>query len=316
MKPITKIIVALVSSAILCQVLFLGIYKGYAKYYAYSSDTLNEILESNTAHDVLFLGSSSTYTGIYTHLIDSLCNINAYNAGTSGGNLHEFKMLFDAYLIHHPSPKIVVLNLDLHSFVGGFKFGNHLKYYHYIDNRIIDSVLNASGHSTKALKIFPFLMVSELDDYTRGNALKGLLGTESEIGPGCLHGKGCLTRGPATLRVTPRDTALLLKTIEVSDTNVAYLRSIIKTCQDRNIKLMFTYAPEFKQLWQNKIIANKLEVFGLITKMAAENNIPYHRYDSLEWCRDPSNFNDVLHTNNDGAIKYTTALAHDICGYK
>ncbi len=97
---------------VICQGLIMTINKGYRKF----NMKFTELFEGHTNHDVLFLGSSRVYYLINPKIIDSVCGVDSYNAGIDGGNLFEFKTSFDAYLQNHPSPRLVVLNIDLHSF--------------------------------------------------------------------------------------------------------------------------------------------------------------------------------------------------------
>ena len=113
MKQIIAIITIIVLSGVICALAFMPVKKGLTKYYANNFGHLTEILESKTAYDMIFIGSSRTIYQIYPKIIDSICSMNTFNAAITGARISDFDMILRGYLVNHPAPKVLVLNIDL-----------------------------------------------------------------------------------------------------------------------------------------------------------------------------------------------------------
>ena len=282
---------------------------GLHKYNNHSTERLTEILENNTYYDILFIGSSRTHTTINPKIIDSICKVSSYNAGIDGGNLFEFKMIYNAFLQNHPSPGLLVLTIDLSSFNLQKKFFNYTQYFPFLNNKVVDSSLSNNGHNTMPQKIFPFLSITDFDDYSRGNAIKGLTGAGTQIAPGEFQYKGYLSNTNSF--ISSINTLKTPGQIVVSEDAIKDLRDILETCKKNNTRLIFTYAPEFNFELQ-KQVSNSKQIFEMISGIAKENNIEYLRGDSLDICRNPKLFANFGHLNTKGAAEYSEILAKDL----
>lgn len=308
MKPITQILIATVLTIVICQYAFMVVSKGMGNFYLHKEDRMTELFKNTSKHDVIFIGSSRTHTSIDPRIIDSICNVNSYNAGVEGGNLFEFKMIWDAYLENHPAPNILVLTLDINSFDLTRKFFNYTQYYPYLNNTIIKEMLNKNGHKTFLISTFPFLQLSGFDDYTKANALRGL-GGQNEIPKGDYQYKGFLTNSNKVIKDTQITASKRIAKIDAEAINL--LNDIIISCKKVNTQLIFTYAPEFNMHLQNQF-TNKEEVFNLIYNMALKNSIVFFRHDKLELCENPKLFANVGHLNKKGSEIYSIVLGQQI----
>lgn len=308
MRPVAQLIYSLIFSVLICQVTYMTLNKGLEKYNIHKTERLTELFLHQSKYDLLFVGSSKTHTGINPKIIDSICKLNSYNAGVEGGNLFEFNMTVEAYLEVHPPPNYLVLTIDLNSFDIRRKFFNYSQYFPYVENKIIDKALNENSHHTGFLKIFPFLILTDYDDYTKRNAIKGLKG-ETEIPRGDFAYKGYLSNSENTILEISAPGKL--KKYEISTEGIQYLDQIIKSCKMHGTKLVFTYAPEFNHSLQNQILNSK-EILTVIKNKADQNNIPYLRDDNLDICADPKLFANPGHLNKQGAVVYSAFLANEI----
>lgn len=277
------------------------------KYQSHTSNRLNEILNNSTDFDILFIGSSRTHTSINPRIIDSVVKSNSYNAGVEGGNLLEFKMIFDAYLINHPPPKVLVLTLDLNSFDLKRPFFNYTNYLDYLNNKIIDSTLCANNHNTTLFKIFPFAKITEYDDFSKGNAIKAIFKKGNEIGQDEFEYKGYLSNSYSG--ITPNTIKFLnYVNYPVSDTAIQFLKNIIKICSEKRIKVLLTYAPEYNVELKNHT-TNKSDIINVIEKIASDSKISLYRDDSLNLCKNSKLFLNYGHLNTMGASEYSVILA-------
>jgi hypothetical protein len=308
MRPVAQIIYTLIFSVLICQLAYMTLNKGLEKYNIHKTERLTELFFHHSKYDILFAGSSRTHTGIYPKIIDSICKLSSYNAGVEGGNLFEFNMTVEAYLEAHPPPKYLVLTIDLNSFDIRKRFFNYSQYFPYVENKIIYKALNENGHPTGFLKIFPFLVLTDYDDYTKSNALKGLKG-ETEIPRGDFAYKGYLSNSENSIKEI--SVPEKLKNYEISPDGIQYLDHIIKLCYEHDTKLVFTYAPEFNHSLQNQILNSK-EILTLIKNKADQNNIPFLRDDNLSICSDAKLFANPGHLNKKGAVVYSAILADEL----
>jgi hypothetical protein len=309
MRPIISIIIVIIASAIISQVIYILLNKGLKKYYCHTNTRLEEITQKNTPYDLLLIGSSRVHLSINPAIIDSICNVNSYNAGSEGGKMTVFKMIIDGYLIHHPAPKTLVLAIDLNS-LSRFAIYNYPQYYPFLKNKVVYNTLLDNGYRVDLIKWFPFLGLTDLDDYSKGNAVKGLLGRGgTEIPDGDFEYKGYLSNGEAYIR--KEEKRIKPQKVELSDTAISYLHDIIDTCKARDIKLIFVYAPEYNFNLQKRV-TNANEILKTITQITYQNNIPFLRDDSTALCKDPKLFANNGHLNKIGARAYSYILGEQL----
>ncbi len=289
---------------------FLVCRQGLRNFYVHHTERLFEIFNNNTRYDVLFLGSSRTHTTIHPGIIDSICKLNSFNAGVEGGNIYEFKLTLDGFLVNHASPEYVVLTLDLQSFNIKRRIFNYTQYFPFLDNPVITERLSESGHKTAVIKLLPFLAMTTYDDYTRGNILKGWAG-KTEIPAGDYQYKGFLSNTAKELSAINQEPVKPTMKVTMSSEGLRILSEIAQTCKNRNIRLIFTYAPEYKKNLQNGFI-NREEFFKTMVKISREEQIPFLRHDELDLCQNPKLFANVGHVNRLGAEVYTRILGEEL----
>jgi hypothetical protein len=308
MKPIKIIFWVLFISLAICQSSFIILNNGLKKFNSHTYNRLAELLENKTSYDILFIGSSRTHSNINPSVIDSICNLSSYNAGIEGGNIFEFKMIFDAYLENHPAPKYLFLTIDLTSFNLTRKIFKHIQYYPFINNTVINNYLCNAGHNTTHLHLLPFLEYTEYDDYTKNNCLKGYM-NKNEILMGDFQYKGFLSN--TSNSISDKDTSMITTTSTISELGKNLLQSILQTCKEKNIQAIITYAPEYKKGLQ-KHISNSTNILNVIHSISINNKIPFLKDDALAICNNPKLFANIGHLNRFGAQEYSKLLAEKI----
>jgi hypothetical protein len=310
MSPIKKLIIIILLSALYCSFFNSFIQKGLRKYSLHTNSRLSELFNNKTPYDIIFIGSSRTHVGINPIIIDSTCKTSSYNFGIEGGNLLEFYYVFKAYFENHPPPRNLILTLDFYSFNLTRKFFNHTIYLNYTNNAVVKKMLNENGHNTTLFKLMPFLFLTEQDDYSKGNAFKGYEGI-TDIPNGDSTYKGFETNSENVLNENSIVNNKPPYKAEIDTLGLDYLNKIIALCKEKNVKLIFTYAPEFNFKLQRPCI-NAKAIFDMINGIARTNNIPYLRGDSLEICKNPRLFADIAHLNKPGANAYSMILAKQL----
>jgi len=83
-----------------------------------------------------------------------------------------------------------------------------------------------------------------------------------------------------------------------------YLNQFIQTCLSNNIKIYLTYGPIYAE---NGEAINKSN--NVIKKFCEDNGIKLFNFSNNSLFKDnPKYFNDKVHLNNFGAIKYSQML--------
>lgn len=315
MKPLIRIFVMFVLTGCICQLAFLGMASGLKKYSNHHTERLTEIFEHSTYFDILFIGSSRTHVTIQPRMIDSICKVNCYNAGAEGANLLEFKMNLDGFLQNHPNPKMVVLTIDLHSFdlhpYGQGRIFIPNLYYPFLQNKALDSSLNQQDVHTIVFKWLPFVQLSDWNDAEKMHGLKCFLGSKQKqvAGKQEFQDKGYLSNSLQSM--TGADTVKTYEHFDIANEAIVCLKSIIQNCENRKIKLLFTYAPEYN-FNRERHVTNASAILDTITTIANDNHIPYCRDDSLLMCSNAFYFKNVGHLNTNGAHVYSIVLAKKI----
>lgn len=292
-------------TGITCQTTYFSLIKGYRQY----NTRFTEMFINNTANNMLFLGSSRMLYHVNPKIIDSICKTNSYNASIDGANLFEFKVTLLAYLEKHPTPDLLVLNLDLTSFGKGYFF-NYNQYYPYLKNAAIKKALSENGYYNPIFNFLPFLLITKFDNLTRGNAVKGLTNkTQAMESTGEQQFKGFKTNGNAFITQSP--ILNNMQRCEITKTGKECLDKIIATCKEKKIKLIFTYAPEYNFGLQKKI-SNSAEILRYIDSTASINNIIFFKHDSLPMCTNPKLFANIGHLNTAGANAYSVILGNEL----
>ena len=308
MSPIKKLLFSLLIGLFFSSVCSFWLSNGLNKYYTELHKKLKSTFVDSTNYDLLFVGSSRVMNNVNPKIIDSITTLKSFNAGTSGANVYESKVIIESYLENHPAPKSIYVGLDLFSFNTKNKLFNYTYYLPFTENKKLVSELNLLDHNTTLYKYLPFLQLADYDDYAKTNAIKGIL-SKKELIQNQTEYKGFVSLGNEVL-----DTSNLIiggETVVIDLVGENTLNEILLLCKKRNIKLSFFYAPEYKAMWQKKV-TNAQFVFSMIDSFSQKNNIAFLRYDTIQICNNPLYFNNVRHLNNEGANMFSEIFAKDI----
>jgi len=310
MQPFIRIIAVVVTAFIIAWPLATPINKVLFRYRHHDAKRLTEIYENNTAYDMLFIGASRTHRDIYPRIIDSICGVNSYNAGTESGTIHDFKMTLDGFLVNHPAPKVVVLTMDLSSFMKPYDIHFYPQYFPYLNNKALAHDLSEYGYNVNTVKLFPFLMITDFDDFSKESAIQMIRGRDTtDISTGDFDYKGYISNSDGYIKKTELEK--VHKNMNIHPESVSSLNEMLEVCRLHHIKVIFTYAPEYNFNLQ-RTRTNTDNVFSLITQTAKKNSIPYLRDDSLNLCRNPRLFANNGHLNKQGAVVYSAILAKEL----
>lgn len=279
--------------------------KGLERYNIHKYPRTKEIFTGNNAYDILFVGSSRTHTTIMPSVIDSITGLRSFNAGAEGGGLLDFKMIIDGYLLKHPAPRYIVLTVDPTSFEAVSTVYNPVQYFPFLKmNSSIERTFSATGYRTFLIKHFPMFNFVYMDDYSKNNAFSGYRG-KTEMAAGEFQDKGYLSNSNncVDLEKYTKDTI----TLAPANDRIRMFQAIADTCNKRNIRLVVTYAPEYRFRFRG-LIRNFNDFIDILNKNVYQNRLTLYRDDSLAMNVDSCLFRDVRHVNTPGAGKYSLIL--------
>lgn len=278
-----------------------------AKNFFNAFNRIETILTKSHTYDCLMLGSSRMKNNVNPKIIDSILSINSFNAGTNGGNIFEIKMLLEGYLLKSPAPKMVVVSLDIFSLISSNNIAFTPTYLTAYTAPPVYTNLKEDGINVSLYKFLPPLRVIEFDDYYKGAVFRNLKG-DKELKEGDFYYKGFESNTTDTISTATIPPSYSIK---MSEKAVLALQDFITICKKYKIKLVLSYAPEYKQINQ-KAVTNIDTLFNLYKSISLKYNIPFLRNDSLSLNSNGAYFANVGHLNRVGANIYSIILARQL----
>lgn len=256
--------------------------------------------QDTTTYDVLMLGASRMKNTLNPRIFDSITGLNSFNAGASAARILEQKMILDAYLLRHKPPKYLLMTLDLAGMETDHYIYLYSDYLTCTDVAPVKKMLDKEGVHTSLYKFFPFLLTVEMNDYYKGIMLRNLA-RQKEIREDDFIYKGYVSNTTDTII---SDKLGNERNGVYNEKSIRALQAIIDTAKKHSIKIVFTYAPEYKSL-NAKSVDNMHQMFELFQNIAAKNGIPFHRHDTLPMCMERRYFANNGHVNRIGADVYS-----------
>ena len=283
---------------------------GQRRFYSHTYERMTEMAYGGSKFDLVYLGSSRVHSGIDPSLVDQAVGTHSFNMGFDGATIYEFKLVLEAFLEHHPCPKLVVLNLDLGAFDLSRKLFDYIQYFQFLGNAHIKAALIDLELLPRYATWIPFLGFSFSDDFTRSNVLRGLMG-KSEVMPGEKSAQGYLS--PAA-DVTFQEHLPDIEDQPVDPQGPVILDTLIKRVKTEGKKIVLVFSPVY--LHDGKALyRNSNTIMATMAQVAAQNDIPLVRYDQELLSREKSNFRNVSHLSYQGVQVFSKLLAHDVRGW-
>ena len=260
--------------------------------------------EDTTTYDVVMLGASRMKNTMNPRIFDSVTGLNSYNAGASAARIYEQKMIFDAYLLQHKAPKYLLMTLDLVTLETDKYIKLYPDYLTCMNVVPVKELLDKEKIHTTLYHYLPFLVTVEMNDYYKGSILRNLQ-NQKEIHEGDFIYKGYVSNTTDTIA---QDKLGNEKDGAYSKQSLQVLQSIVDTARKHSIKIVFTYAPEYKQL-NARSVDNMGYMFSLYKAFAEKNGLQFYRHDTLAMCQERRYFANNGHVNRIGADVYSRIYA-------
>lgn len=264
----------------------------------------NELfLKEGNNYDVLFLGSSRAEMHFNPKVFDDVTGLNSYNMGISGASPKVSLALLKVYCQQHQKPKYIIFNID---YFGLQKTTDSLndfpRYFPYLNNSNLRNELNKiDGRFTSfyynPLHSLPYTQINYLS-----TALHGWLNISGRYDTLMYKGYQTSELKDGQLKKESNPTYSF-----ISAKNRADIDSIISFTKSNNIHLTIVTSPVFGG--GDKLISNKTSLVSQLKNIAFINHVSYYDYtDSLSY-NNPDLFNDKLHLNRYGSLKFSKSIS-------
>jgi hypothetical protein len=261
---------------------------------------LNTILYDTTRYDVVFMGTSHMSWEVDPFLFDSITRLYSYNAGIEGASFSAIDIFIHRMVANH-HPKFVFLNIDLYLLEKENSLYNFPQYYPHMGDTDIDK-LSVRKAELSYGKYAPFIAISYLDDYLKGNGLHGWTGLYPSDDLSHTH------RGfsPVYSSYMGANDSFVI-TFSYDTANIKKLENLCRYCTSHGCQMLFTMAPIYRSFYSNT--GNASDFYRRLRMIEKEYHIPelnFYTSDKFQ----KKMFANRTHLNHNGAKLYSCILAN------
>ena len=264
----------------------------------------NDIYASRANADLLVMGSSETWTGYNTYLLDSLLGVNSYNIAIDGHAFRYQKLRYETYCRFNDKPKTIIVNLDPGSLWTdeGYAYEREQFFPFICDQCLIDQIAK-DKRITFFDRYLPFYRYYGYREDIE-NGIASFFGKRTFV-DGNLHkgyrGEGSVWK-PANLSL---DTVFSASTKMADDLNV-----FVSERKSEGINVILVEFPEYYKL--RKKYSNLDEIETIYRTIAQHNEIPLLDYSHASICNDTKYYYNFSHLNKMGSDVFTELLCQDL----
>lgn len=302
-----RLLIALIIGIGIPAILMPFIEQGLRRFDRPKFDKLDEIISGNRDFDLVFFGSSRSYIHYHPGIFDSVLHLNSFNAGTEGAIHGETDVLFRQYLVHHPNPRVMVVNVDLAMFAFPDRIFNPGSYYPYLHEPVIAEYLFKKDPFSRGIYYLPFLALTRYDDYMRGNAIKGILGKTAPYSR--YHYKGYIEFSKLQVVDTIHGPPPLKQDVLYEQAFEFFVRWN-ELCRLRGIRFFAVFSPYHRLYY--KTYPWQVDYRRRIIEKLANTGVPVIDMESREFRNQQALFSDAIHLNRNGARLFSTMLADSL----
>jgi hypothetical protein len=286
------------------QWLYAGIKKNTIGIY----EKLNEIFDGTTNYDALILGSSRAESQINPRTIDTVFNANTYNMGIPGSDIRHQLAFLKTYLSKHPSPKRLLLSVDIYGYASGAEVSelkDYNRYFPYLNNNVFYSEMKQINHAYYFYKNFaPYSLAFDHDDEILNNALRG----HFQYSHNTLNYEKGFVIPPELNKVYQYKKDSTKITSLPSKAHWKAYAAIDSICQGKAIELIIILIPIHHTLSSN--IDNELVLRKAIVQLFAKH--PVLDYTHSTFSTTDCLFSDAVHLNSSGVKQFNMQLSVDL----
>ncbi len=270
----------------------------------------NRIVNGEINADIIISGSSRAVSHYDPRIIEPVVGHSVFNLGRNGSQTDMQLAVLKTYLRHNTKPKLVIHNLDAFSFVTTREVYDPAQYMPYLSEPDLYAALQKIDGSvwwkSKYLPLYGY--AAEDMRFTWITGLHGIFGWSP--------------REDSFLGFTPR-TGQWTEDFEkykeanpdgvnfaVEPAGVRIMEELARLCHDSDIRLVFVYSPEFRQM--QSLTKNRAEIFDQFRKVAAPYNVPIWDFSDWKYSSDQEYFRNSQHLNAVGAELFSKDFAEKL----
>ncbi|MGA2556777.1 MAG: hypothetical protein ABSG04_10950 [Verrucomicrobiota bacterium] len=267
---------------------------------------LNQEMSGRVNSEIIISGSSRALCSYDPQVIHDVTGKTVFNIGQNGTRT-DFQLAFlKTYLKHNVKPRILVQNLDPHTFALSREIAFPGTYAAYLDEEEIYAAFRKMDPGVWKWKYLPLYRFAVEDDrFTWAVGAARLFG---------LNPREDLFRGYA-----PRSTTMSGEfdawkqqhpegeKIDFDPGGVEVVTELMTLCQKEGIKPVLVFAPIYDEF--NPLIRNRNQIFDQFVKTAGRFHAPFWDYSQSPLTHRKELFANTYHMNQFGAELFSRDLS-------
>lgn len=265
----------------------------------------NRVNQGDIDVDLAVFGSSRAMIHINPQILEDSLQLKTHNLGLNGSKFKMQYYRFLKYLENNPHPKVIVWNLDTFSFSHIDEVFQPNQYVPFmLWNYRLYTYLKEYEDSDWKNYVIPFYRYED-QQYWQTEIKK----SEKEVVDknGDFRKKGFKSYNR---KWNVNWATLKAKDAEFDHDVYPLIEELIKRCQQENIQLIFTIAPEFYK--GQDYMLNRHEIVERYKTTLSKYNLPLLDFSEDLISYQQKWFYNITHLNDKGADEFTRRLAHQL----
>jgi hypothetical protein len=272
----------------------------------------NLIMNGKVNSQVIVAGSSRALSHYDPRIIEEETKLSAFNIGRNGSQTDMQIAVLKAYLEHNRKPEIIIHNLDAFSFETTHELYAPAQYVPYLyDTQLYAPLRQISRDTWKSRYVPLYGYVADDMSLSWISGLGGFFGWSPKQ-------DFFLGFNPRPKKWT--DEFQRFKTENpagvswpVEPKGLQLIEDLIHLCQERGIKLIFVYSPEYSEM--QKLTKNRAEIFDHFRQLSTRYQVPLWDYSDWKHATNTAYFTNSQHLNAEGAAAFSQDLSNRLESY-
>lgn len=266
----------------------------------------NRVMRGEIDARIVITGSSRAQVHYDPRILGDVTGLKTYNLGQNAAHSDLQLAMLKTYLRHNPAPRVLVHNLDLHSFVTSHEIYDPARYLPHLHEEAIYAVVSRAYPDVWKWKYLPLYGYAVPDN--RFTWMRGLLrvaGIESEEDTFDGFAPRALSWNEDFANFRQTHPAGIHTSVERQ--GMRDLEELVTVAQSAGATVIFVYSPEFVaiQPWET----NRRVIFDHFKRLAERHAVPLWDFSDSEISHRRAYFYNSQHLNHDGARAFSLDLA-------
>jgi hypothetical protein len=267
---------------------------------------LNRMMAGRCHADILVSGSSRATAHYDPAILQQHTGRTAYNLGQTGTHTDIQLAMLRMYLRKNPAPRVVIQNLDMHSFQMTDVILDTGQYIPYLAEPELYSTLQDVTPEVWKWRHLPLYGFAVEDmQFTWLVGLRALIGRN----PPEDSYDGFTTSDVIWNNDFERFKAKNPNGVDfrIEEKGIQCLESIITICQTNHIQIVLVYSPQYTEMLE--LVKNREQIMDQFRAIAARRQVPLWDYSDSEISKERRFFRNSQHLNRLGATAFSKQLA-------